>query len=60
MTIISTSTVPTIEPEPSARDFALFQNNFQLILDNEDAILQKPEYFFCQPAFSYWVCYSKC
>ncbi|MBP9094938.1 hypothetical protein KBI23_28215 [bacterium] len=55
MTIISTGTVPTINPEASALEFALFQNNFQLILDNEDAILQKPEYFFCQPAFSYCV-----
>ena len=60
MTIISTGTRPTIDDEASARDFAEFQTFFQLILDNEDAILQKPEYFFCQPAFSYSVWYSNC
>ncbi|MDP3509050.1 MAG: hypothetical protein Q8T09_13830 [Candidatus Melainabacteria bacterium] len=55
MTIISTGTAPAIDLEASAREFAELQNNFQLILDNENAILQKPEYFLCQPAFSYWV-----
>ena len=55
MTIISTGTRPTIDAEASAHDFAEFQTFFQLILDNEDAILKKPEYFFCQPAFSYCV-----
>jgi hypothetical protein len=35
MTIISTDTAPAIDLEASAREFAEFQNNFQLILDNE-------------------------